>query len=290
MPAINEPGVLPPSRRHFNTPSALARQILYYPTRAGHYEVDEHYDFSHVCSVAQAESHRNFMLLLVEVGELEVSDGIRTQRAAAGEIALIDCRGPHRHRALRPSRTLFVHFDGADSAEFFRLIRAAHGGRIVMPVPAGSTMQADLRYVFDGMAGSARAPETRMSECIYRTLCDLLVPPPPQDRVSDRSPMGDTVRYILAHLSEELSVPRLAARIALSPAHFSRVFRQSTGYSPHEFIVLRRIDEAKNLLHTTPLSVKEIAFRTGYRSEMNFITSFKNKVGVTPAVFRGTRQ
>ena len=290
MPAINEPGVLPESRRHFNTPSALARQILYYPTRSGRYTVDEKYDFSHDSSLAQAASHKNFLLLMVEEGELEVEDGERAQRAIAGELALLDCRGPHRFRALRPSRTLYVHFQGADSEEFFRLIRAAHGGKIVMPVPSGSSIREDMIYVFNGMTGTERAPETLMSQHIYRVLCDLLVPPPPQDWQLTSSPVGDTVRYILEHLSEELSVPDLAERVALSPAHFSRLFRQSTGYSPHEFIVLRRIDEAKNLLHTTGLSVKEVAFRTGYRSEVNFIASFRSKVGMSPATFRKTRQ
>lgn len=290
MPAINEPGVLSESRRHFNTPSALARQILYYPTRSGHYAVDEKYDFSHDSSLAQAASHKNFLLLLVDEGELEVSDGLQIQRAIAGEIALLDCRGPHRFRALRPSRTLYVHFQGADSEEFFRLIRAAHGGKIVMPLPAGSSIREDMLYIFNGMTGTDRAPETLMSQRIYRTLCDLLVPPPPQDWMQTNTPVADTVRHILSHLADDLSVPDLAERVALSPAHFSRVFRQSTGYSPHEFIVLRRIDEAKNLLHTTALSVKEIAFRTGYRSEVNFIASFRSKVGMSPATFRKTRQ
>ena len=263
---------------------------MYYPTRSGHYAVDEQYDFSHDSSAAQAASHKNFLLLLVDEGELEVTDGQRAQRAIAGELALLDCRGPHRFRALRPSHTIFVHFQGADSEEFFRLIRAAHGGKIVMPLPAGSTIREDLLYVFNGMTGTDRAPETLMSQRIYRTLCDLLVPPPPQDWLRTSTPIGDTVRYILENLSEELSVPALADRVALSPAHFSRLFRQSTGYSPHEFIVLRRIDEAKNLLHTTGLSVKEVAFRTGYRSEVNFIASFRSKVGMSPAAFRRTRQ
>ena len=67
------------------------------------------------------------------------------------------------------------------------------------------------------------------------------------------------------------------------------MFRSRTGYSPHEYIVLRRIDEAKSLLHTTALSVKEIAFRVGYHSEVNFISSFTAKTGVSPAAFRRSR-
>lgn len=288
MGAINEPGVLPGSRRHFNTPSALARQILYYPTRSGHYSVDERYDFRDTSTVAQASSHKNFLLLLVEEGELEVTDGRRTQRAGAGELALLDCRGPHRFRALRPGRTLFVHFDGSDSAEFFRLIRAAHSGRIVMPIPAGSALQNEMLRIFDGMDGANRAAETLLSQSLYHILCDLLVPPHPQAWASSDAPIAGAVRYILSHLSEELPVPALAEQVRLSPAHFSRLFKQHTGYSPHEFVVLRRIDEAKNLLQTTSLSVKEIAFRTGYRSEVNFISSFQSKVGTSPANFRKT--
>ena len=65
-----------------------------------------------------------------------------------------------------------------------------------------------------------------------------------------------------------------------------RLFKARTGYSPHEYIVLRRIDEAKSLLHTTSLSVKQIAFRVGYHSEVNFISSFTAKTGISPAVFR----
>ena len=83
-----------------------------------------------------------------------------------------------------------------------------------------------------------------------------------------------------------IGVQDAAAAVSLSPSHFSRQFKARTGYSPYEYIVLRRIDKAKYMLASTELSVKEIAYATGYNSEENFIHSFRKNVGVAPGIFR----
>ena len=111
---------------------------------------------------------------------------------------------------------------------------------------------------------------------------------PPADLRIDRKndAIAQAVKYIGEHLIESLSVEKVADAVSLSPSHFSRLFRSTTGFSPHEYIMLHRIDEAKALLQSTSLSVKEIAFRVGYRSEVNFITAFTEKTGATPTQFR----
>ena len=98
--------------------------------------------------------------------------------------------------------------------------------------------------------------------------------------------VASAVRFIDSRLTEELPVRRIAAHVNLSASHFSRLFRAATGFSPHEYIMLHRIDEAKALLHSTALSVSEIAFRVGFRSEVNFITAFRSKTGQSPTQFR----
>ena len=67
---------------------------------------------------------------------------------------------------------------------------------------------------------------------------------------------------------------------------FADEIGRNGGYSPYEYIVLRRIDKAKYMLASTELSVKEIAYATGYNSEENFIHSFRKNVGVAPGIFR----
>ena len=106
---INEIGVLPESRRYYNTPSAIARQLFFYPTEMGRYTLSDRYDFLDTSPVAKRDSHRNFMLLYVDAGAMEIFNDGRRALAAPGQVALIDCRKPHRYKALRDARMLCRH-------------------------------------------------------------------------------------------------------------------------------------------------------------------------------------
>lgn len=288
MKVLHEAGVLSQSERFFSTPSAIARRLFFYVTRCGHYYCDEHYDFKDTCDISQLESHKNFFLIYLRAGFMHfIADGDKFT-AEQGQLALIDCRRPHRYYTPQGAETIWVHFDGANAADFYEQIIAFHGGRHVFYPPSDSRVERELAQIVSGLKGGASIPEVAYSQRIYQILCNLLFPQHAADAADADSPTAQAMRFIGEHLFEELSVERVAAAVNLSPSHFSRQFRSHTGFSPHEYIVLHRIDEAKALLHGTKLSVKEIAYRVGYHSEVNFIASFTDKVGVSPATFRKT--
>ena len=87
----------------------------------------------------------------------------------------------------------------------------------------------------------------RCSQLIHRLLCLLLL-----DETTESTAGGDriaqAIRYMNRHLFEPIGVQDAAAAVSLSPSHFSRQFKARTGYSPYEYIVLRRIDKAKYML------------------------------------------
>ncbi len=87
-------------------------------------------------------------------------------------------------------------------------------------------------------------------------------------------------------LATDIRVEDLADRFNLSRAHFSRAFRETTGQSPKEFIVTRRINRARELLTETTQGIAEIAVATGFSSQAHFSTAFKKRVGVSPARYR----
>ncbi len=286
MKVYTEAGVLAASERFFSTPSATARRQFLYITRCGHYYLSTEYDFRDTCAVGQEESHRNFFLLYVRRGAMRFISESRTETTATGQCVLMDCRGAHRFLAIEESETIWIHFDGLAAREFFEQILTQNGGHHVLTPTAESHLERTLVQ----LVAAVRAEKTPWTEVetakqLYGLLCDLLVPPL-SDAHKEDHPVTQAMHYIHAHLFEPLSVEQIAAAVHLSASHFSRQFRTHTGFSPHEYMVLHRIDEAKSLLHGTSLSIKEIAFRVGYHSEVNFIASFKTKTGVSPTAFR----
>ena len=113
-----------------------------------------------------------------------------------------------------------------------------------------------------------------------------------RDRESPEAISGgiieDTIAYINNHLTEILSLNDLASQASLSPFYFSRLFKKETGFSPHEYVILSRINNAKYLLNFPELSIKDVCFKTGFSSESSFCTTFKKSVGMTPSEYRLT--
>jgi AraC family transcriptional regulator len=92
--------------------------------------------------------------------------------------------------------------------------------------------------------------------------------------------------YIEQHLGEDLSLEALAAEVNLSPLYFARAFRSAVGKSPHQYIVARRVDHARQLLAGTTMPIAEISLASGFSSQSHLCNWFRRIVGVSPAAYR----
>ena len=95
-----------------------------------------------------------------------------------------------------------------------------------------------------------------------------------------------TLQIVEERMAEPLSVEGLAHEAGLSRSHFSRAFKASTGESPQDFIIGRRVSKARDLLANTDTSLAEIAAITGFSSQAHFTTVFKKKLGLAPGTYR----
>jgi AraC family transcriptional regulator len=116
----------------------------------------------------------------------------------------------------------------------------------------------------------------------------------PADRVAHRPRGGlserklrDALEYIEEHLDSEVTLDALAAVAHLSPYHFARMFKTSTGLPPHQYVIARRVERAKQLLRDGgDLTLAQVAARSGFWDQGHFTRNFKRLVGVTPKNFR----
>jgi AraC family transcriptional regulator len=96
--------------------------------------------------------------------------------------------------------------------------------------------------------------------------------------------------YIHEHLDQHLTLAQLGAVVFMSPYHFARLFRHSTGLPPHRFVVRARIDHAATLLAAPDLSVSQISRVVGFRTPSHFATVFHRTMGVTPSEYRARQR
>ena len=95
-----------------------------------------------------------------------------------------------------------------------------------------------------------------------------------------------TIVYINDNLSLDLSLNILAAMLGMSPYYFERLFKQSVGQTPHQYILKCRVERAKQLLRTTQQPIMEIADQVGCKNHSHFSKLFRRLTGVSPRTYR----
>lgn len=276
---VQDKGVISGSEEFHLEPSPIAEKLLYYVTDCGIYFCEYGYR-------VERENYGNYMLLYVTKGVLAVSTEGTTYLVQEGQVAFFNCHVHHAYYAKGYVSFLRVHFDGANTADFYNCFASRMKG-IVFEVNQADEIYKQMTAIVSRYQNHQTVNEEENSGRLYHCLCTLVFA---EHKKSDNE-NGVTIvskakEYIHCHMGEELSLGVVAGSVGLSTSHFSRIFKKETQYSPYEYIILVRINKAKHLLTTTDMPIKEIAFEVGYRSESNFCNSFMQREGISPIQFR----
>jgi len=98
--------------------------------------------------------------------------------------------------------------------------------------------------------------------------------------------LNRVVDFIRQNCGREIRLWELANLAGMSPHYFCQLFKQSTGTSPHQFLLRSRIARAKELLRNRDFTVSHAAVATGFADQSHFTKVFRRMVGVTPVQFR----
>jgi AraC family transcriptional regulator len=92
--------------------------------------------------------------------------------------------------------------------------------------------------------------------------------------------------YIHTHLDQSIKLADLANIAGMSQFHFSRMFKQSMGISPHQYLLQQRVEQAKQLLKQSKLAIAEIALQCGFNSQSHLSKHFREATGMSPSDYR----
>jgi AraC-like DNA-binding protein len=98
---------------------------------------------------------------------------------------------------------------------------------------------------------------------------------------------GSAGGYLLDDkMEDDLALDEMAESVGLSTAHFARMFRKSTGESPHQFVLRQRIERAKTMLRAPDVRVLDVAVACGFKTQQHFAQVFRDACKVSPTEYR----
>jgi AraC family transcriptional regulator len=98
--------------------------------------------------------------------------------------------------------------------------------------------------------------------------------------------LKQALEYMNVHLSENISLATIADELGISQYYFCRLFKQSTGMTPHAYLIQQRVERSKQLLRLKEYSMLDIAIECGFANPSHFAKHFRKHTGISPKQFR----
>ena len=234
--------------------------------------------------VVRKKGRIDYHLLYVESGTVCVYYDGKVHSLSKGQFVLYPPGPPQENILEKDSVSYWIHFHG-EFAEKLLLDCGLSGGVYTAadPLDAGKVF---LQFVH-AMRASVRVSENRKNALFLSVLCALTEKTDTSDVPYSVWP---AVRYLQNYYNENTDVGYLADICNLSRSHFLRVFKETVGTTPHQYLLSTRIEQAKRLLSDSTFSVSDISSMVGFEDSFYFSRIFKKITGVTPREYRKNLQ
>ncbi|HZG38378.1 MAG TPA: AraC family transcriptional regulator [Nodosilinea sp.] len=223
------------------------------------------------------------------VAERSIDGQFKLERVHPGNILVLPAGVGQRSRWNVPGEFMSLVFDPAALGQ---AIDEAADGTTVELVPHFATQ--DLLVLQLGLA-LRQLLQTGVQNCLYAESLTTALAVHLLQTYATRRPQLTTytgglsrpklqrvIDYIHNHLDTDLSLDSLATLARMSAHYFAQLFKQSTGFAPHQYIIRCRVERAKALLARPELAIADIAYQTGFANQSHLNRHFKRLLGVTP--------
>lgn len=168
-----------------------------------------------------------------------------------------------------------------------RLVLHAMGSALLHDMIVSGAQQGLIDQLFERQKAGKHKYETRDIEQDYQFLIAILNQMSDTDKTIDTQNHASQVMSIIADEGlTDIRLQEIADRLGVSEAHLSRQFKATYGTNFKDYLIKLKLKKAKELLLSTPLSLKEICGEIGYEDSKSFSRIFRKYVGITPQQFR----
>jgi len=240
-------------------------------------------------------SHANYAeLLYIAKGNGNITIGHRIYPVSAGDLIIYNRFVKHQEDFVHSETTPEIYYFAIDNLSIEGVAEGDIVPETIEPVISSqeyrSTIQQYCQLMIEECDSQRLGYEHITSYLLGSLLMIVLRLVDEGNALFSNKPdpsLGYAVKqYIDANYNINLSLKELSRHFHVSPYHLSRSFRGQVGDSPINYMIRRRMDEAKKLLVTTPLPVHKIAEKVGYGNVSYFNMLFKKFESVSPGKYR----
>ena len=232
--------------------------------------------------------HRNLELVYYISGSAQVYLGNSQYPAKSGDIAVINSYCPHHWSTTAELESFCLIIDES----FCKLnsidLCSLHFTEII----SDNRLQALMKQLISLLDSHGKFRDAEI-KCVLLEILIFLCknyssehPSPDQQYDTALNRITSAISYIKEHISTKLSVDDISKAVGLSRYYFMREFKRITGCTVSAYINTIRCEQAKTLLKSSTLSVKEISAQCGFENISYFTTVFKHYTGTSPSAYK----
>ncbi len=239
-------------------------------------------------SYTRRQNFKSFLVLYTYEGSGLVEYCGKRFELKPGDGILIDCRKPHYYEAVEDWKVAVLHLYGPLAEHYSEEYQKS--GQLVFHEGITGRFHRYLEQLLEIYDSPSLHRDLRAHHAIDGLLLYLTVLSSNLTIHKQDVPqfVQQAMKHMEQHYMKAISLDDLAAITSTNKFHLSKEFKRYTGFSPHDYLIWFRINQAKILLKTTTLPAAKIAHGVGIHDINNFNYLFKNRVGMTPIQYRNS--
>ena len=233
----------------------------------------------------------SFLLKYTVSGEGVLEYQGSTHRVRQGDAFWIDCQHYQKYYTAPETNfwhVVWMHFYGEPCKRYYDIFMERNISCPVVSFPSGNALPLNLSSLIDMYTVDEvdRYTDIRASGIVNEIMISCIM----GTMSHQDDPIPDYIReaqlFINKHFKQPLTLDILSERAKMNKYYFLRQFKHYTGFTPHSYLIMIRIFEAKRLLRFSDMTMSEIASSVGIEYVGHFIELFKKSEGMTPGLYR----